>query len=135
MADVDTRLGRQSATCMLVPSMISGVFPSDAGVVKLEWQAISWAYGQIEAIGAITVSIGAATMAYAGAAVTANARINVAIAQATMTYAGAALVVVEDVTIAIAQATMAYVGRSLGVTGMDVVKRGLRTLGNILTMR
>jgi len=129
MADVDTRLGRQSATCMLVPSMISGVFPSDAGVVKLERQAISWAYGQIEA------SIGAATMAYAGAAVTANARINVAIAQATMTYAGAALVVVEDVTIAIAQATMAYVGRSLGVTGMVVVKRGLRTLGNILTMR
>lgn len=74
-------------------------------------------------------------MAYAGAAVTANARTNIAIAQATMEYAGQALVVVEDTTIAIGGATMAYLGRSLGVTGMDIVKRGLRSIGQMLTTR
>lgn len=131
---VDTRLKRQSATCMLVPSMLSGVYPDTEGVVQAEQQAVTWCYSGILAIGAVTVSIGAATMAYAGAALGVNARTNIAIAQATMSYAGQALVVVEDVTIAITQATMAYVGRSLSAGG-DAVRRGLRTLGNMLTMR
>ena len=131
---VNTRAKRQSATCMLVPSMLSSVYPSTAGVVQAEWQAIPWMYSGIKAVGAITVSIGAATMAYAGAALGVNARTNIAIAQATMSYAGQALVVVEDVTIAITQATMTYVGRSLSAGG-EAVRRGLRTLGNMLTMR
>ncbi|MGB2809120.1 MAG: hypothetical protein WBC22_15360 [Sedimentisphaerales bacterium] len=132
---VNTRLKRQSATCMLVPSMVSGVYPSTAGIVQAEKQAVSWVYSGILAVGEITVQIGAATMAYAGAALGVNAKTTIAIAQATMSYAGQALTVVEDTTIQITQATMAYLGRSLSVTGMDVVKRGLRALGNILTMR
>jgi len=46
---VDTRLKRQSATCMLVPSMLSGVFPDTAGVVQAEWQAVPWMYSGIAA--------------------------------------------------------------------------------------
>jgi len=47
---VDTRLKRQSATCMLVPSLLSGVFPDTAGVVQAEWQAIPWMYSGITAV-------------------------------------------------------------------------------------
>ena len=46
---VDTRLKRQSATCMLVPSMLSGVYPLTAGVVQAEWQAVVWMYSGITA--------------------------------------------------------------------------------------
>ena len=55
MADADTRLKRQSATCMLVPSMLSGVYPDTSGVVQAEWQAVAWMYSGITAI-ASTVS-------------------------------------------------------------------------------
>ena len=48
MADVDTRLGRQSATCILMPFMLIGVTPKTAGVSKLERQAVTWSYGGIE---------------------------------------------------------------------------------------
>ena len=47
---VDTRLKRQSATCILVPSMLSGVFPDTAGVVQAEKQAVSWCYSGILAV-------------------------------------------------------------------------------------
>lgn len=50
---IDSRLKRQSATCMLVPSMLSGVYPDTAGVVQAEWQAIAWMYS------GITASVGA----------------------------------------------------------------------------
>ena len=49
---IDTRLKRQSATCMLVPSMLSGVYPDTSGVVQAEWQAIAWMYSGITAAGA-----------------------------------------------------------------------------------
>ena len=49
MADVDTRLGRQSATCLLMPWMLIGVTPSVAGVSKLERQGVTWSYAGIEA--------------------------------------------------------------------------------------
>ena len=52
MADADTRLKRQSATCMLVPSMLSGVYPDTNGIVQAEWQAIAWMYSGITAGGA-----------------------------------------------------------------------------------
>jgi len=53
MANADTRLKRQSATCILVPSMASGVFPGTSGVVQAEKQAVSWAYSGILAVSLI----------------------------------------------------------------------------------
>lgn len=53
MADADSRLKRQSATCMLVPSMLSGVHPDTNGVVQAEWQAVAWMYSGITAAGAV----------------------------------------------------------------------------------
>ena len=53
MADADTRLKRQSATCILVPSMISGVYPATSGVSQAERQAVSWMYSGILAAGAV----------------------------------------------------------------------------------
>jgi len=47
MADVDTRLGRQSATCILMPFMLSPVFPSTAGIIKNERQAVTGSYSGI----------------------------------------------------------------------------------------
>lgn len=44
---VNTRLKRQSATCMVVPSMVSGVYPDTAGVVQAERQGVAWAYSGI----------------------------------------------------------------------------------------
>ena len=49
MADVDTRLGRQSATCILMPFMLSSVFPDTAGIVQAEWQASGKTYSGITA--------------------------------------------------------------------------------------
>ena len=56
MANVDTRLGRQSATCLLMPFMLIGVTPSTAGVSKLERQSVTWAYGGIEAGEAVVIT-------------------------------------------------------------------------------
>ena len=131
---VDTRAKRQSATCMLVPSMLSSVYPSDAGVIQAEWQAVPWMYSGIKAVGAVTVIVAAATMAYAGQAVVANSRTIVAITGATMAYAGQALVVLEETYISITGATMVYTGRALS-TGAEVAKGGLRMLGHFLTTR
>ena len=47
---IDTRLKRQSATCMLVPSLLSGVYPDTSGVVQAEWQAVPWMYSGITAV-------------------------------------------------------------------------------------
>ena len=55
---VDTQLKRQSATCMLVPSMLSGVFGDTLGVVQAERQAVTWSYSGILAAGAV-VGVGA----------------------------------------------------------------------------
>jgi len=52
MADADSRLKRQSATCMVVPSMLSGVFADTAGVVQAERQAVTWMYSGITVAGA-----------------------------------------------------------------------------------
>ena len=52
---VDTQLKRQSATCILVPSMLSGVFGDTSGVVQAERQAVSWCYSGILAAGAVVV--------------------------------------------------------------------------------
>lgn len=46
---IDTRLKRQSATCILVPSMLSGVYPDTAEISKAERQAVAWIYSGIEA--------------------------------------------------------------------------------------
>lgn len=48
---VDTRLKRQSATCMLVPVLLSGVYPDTNGVSQAERQAIPWMYSGITAEG------------------------------------------------------------------------------------
>ena len=53
---VDTRLKRQSATCILLPSLLIGVFPSTSGVVQAERQAVSWSYSGILAAGAVIVA-------------------------------------------------------------------------------
>jgi len=59
MAHLDTRLKRQSATCMLVPSMLSGVYPATAGVVAAERAAVTWMYAGIElGLGAVTWTSG-----------------------------------------------------------------------------
>ena len=50
---VDSQLKRQSATCILVPSMLSGVYGATAGVVQAERQAVSWMYSGILAAGAV----------------------------------------------------------------------------------
>ncbi len=50
MANVDTRLGRQSATCILMPFMLSGVYSGIAGVSKEERWAVSWMYASLAAI-------------------------------------------------------------------------------------
>jgi len=55
---VDSRLKRQSATCMLVPVLLSGVFPDTNGVVQAEWQAIPWMYSGISAGGAAPIEMG-----------------------------------------------------------------------------
>jgi hypothetical protein len=44
---VDTRLKRQSATCMLVPSLSSGVYPDTSGIVAAERAAATWLYSGI----------------------------------------------------------------------------------------
>ena len=49
MADVDTRLKRQSAMCILMPFMLSPNFPNTAGIVQEEWQASGWIYSGITA--------------------------------------------------------------------------------------
>lgn len=46
---VDTRLKRQSATCILLPWMLSPNYPETAGVTQPEWQAASGAYSGITA--------------------------------------------------------------------------------------
>ncbi len=53
---VDTRLKRQSATCILLPFKLIGVFPSTSGVVQAERQAITWSYSGILAAGAVVVA-------------------------------------------------------------------------------
>ena len=55
-----TKPGRQSATCMLVPSMLSGLYPATVGTVQGDRQAAAWAYSEIEATdGApVTVTVG-----------------------------------------------------------------------------
>ena len=50
---VDTRLKRQSATCILHPEMLSGVYPATSGVSQAERQAVSWMYSGILAGGAV----------------------------------------------------------------------------------
>lgn len=46
---VDTRLKRQSATCILLPHMLSSAPPDTSGVVQAEWQAMAWMYSGITA--------------------------------------------------------------------------------------
>lgn len=50
MADADSRLKRQSATCILAPYMLSSAPPDTLGVVQAEWQAMAWVYSGITAI-------------------------------------------------------------------------------------
>jgi len=59
MADADTRLKRQSATCVLLPQMLSGVYPDTAGVVQTERQAVTWMYSGILAGSASGIVIAA----------------------------------------------------------------------------
>ena len=47
---VDTRLKRQSATCILEPFMLSSVFPDTSGIVQAERQAIAKCYSGIVAV-------------------------------------------------------------------------------------
>lgn len=54
---IDSRLKRQSATCMLVPSMYSGVYPDTSGVVEAERMAVSWMYSGISSAESWTVYI------------------------------------------------------------------------------
>ena len=42
---VDSRLKRQSATCMLSPFMLSGVYGSTTGITNIERASVVWAYG------------------------------------------------------------------------------------------
>ena len=49
MVDVDTRLKRQSATCILMPFMLSSAPPDTLGIVQTEWQAMAWMYSGIKA--------------------------------------------------------------------------------------
>lgn len=46
---VDTRLKRQSATCLLAPYVLSPAPPDTSGVVQAEWQAMAWVYSGITA--------------------------------------------------------------------------------------
>ena len=48
---VDTRLKRQSATSLLVPSMTPGAYPDTAGVVVAERVAVTWCYSGIDPTG------------------------------------------------------------------------------------
>lgn len=57
MADVDTRLGRQSATCILLPHMLAGFTPDTSGVSQAERQAVTWSYSGILAAGAAVVTV------------------------------------------------------------------------------
>ena len=53
---VDTRLKRQSATCILLPFMLSSAPPDTADVVQAEWQAVAWMYSGITATAAVIVA-------------------------------------------------------------------------------
>ena len=53
MADVDTRLGRQSATCILMPFMLSGVYPDTNAVDDEERWAITWMYSGIAVVSVV----------------------------------------------------------------------------------
>jgi hypothetical protein len=44
---VDSRLKRQSATCILAPFMLSGVYPSVSGINQAERSAITWMYASV----------------------------------------------------------------------------------------
>lgn len=44
MANIDSRIKRQSATCLLVPILYSGVFPNLSGLNQSERQGVSWCY-------------------------------------------------------------------------------------------
>ena len=44
---VDTRLKRQSATCILCPFMLSGVYGDNAGIIDSERPAVVWVYSSI----------------------------------------------------------------------------------------
>lgn len=49
---VDSRIKRQSATCIMLLSMLSGVYPSSGGVSRLERHAVSACYAaSVPAIG------------------------------------------------------------------------------------
>ena len=50
MADLDTRLKRQSASNLLLPFTIPGVYPSGSGIVQAEMQAVSGMYSGILAV-------------------------------------------------------------------------------------
>jgi hypothetical protein len=54
---IDTRLKRQSATCILLPFMLSSAPPDTAGVVQAEWQAMAWMYSGITAGAAVVGTV------------------------------------------------------------------------------
>jgi hypothetical protein len=63
MADADTRLKRQSATCLLMPHMLLGAYPDTAGVVAAERLGITWMYAGISAAdNDVDVAVGVATL-------------------------------------------------------------------------
>ena len=54
---IDSRLKRQSATCILIPHMLIGITPDISGVDQAERQAITWSYSGILATGGATIII------------------------------------------------------------------------------
>jgi len=54
---IDSRLKRQSATCLIVPSLISSAFPYAVGISPTESrrQAMAWCYAGIIALEAETL--------------------------------------------------------------------------------
>ncbi|MCK5612136.1 hypothetical protein KAR91_60250 [Candidatus Pacearchaeota archaeon] len=50
---VDTQLKRQSATCILLPFNLIGVYGSTSGVNQAERQGVTWSYSGILAAGAV----------------------------------------------------------------------------------
>ena len=62
---VDTRLKRQSATCLLMPHMLIGAHPDTVGVVAAERLGITWMYAGIPAGGDVNdaATVAALTLA------------------------------------------------------------------------
>ena len=122
---VDTRLKRQSATCIAMPCMFSGMYPDTSGIVQAERQAITWSYSGILTTSGATVIIDIGSINLLGKDISINRSVNISVGSIALT--GKDLFTSIDSTISIVKGAIAYTGLDFQINRVIHILKGLIT--------